>query len=239
MEPVIIGAGGELLRGNLAAAGRDLHRRGWLPGSSGHLSARSGEAVLLTVDGVDRSTLTRDDIVLVEPGEGLPLLGEVEWPPADACLHLALYRWLPDCGAIIQATPPHATELATAARAAGEIDQAALDAPELKTETASEPGTDDDLDSAAPATLPVVATWPDVPHTAEVVANHLARHAKDAPPALLIAGYGVLAWGRDLEAARARLARVEDLCRMTRLSGGHSGHSTSLHPSEVEFESCP
>ncbi|WP_274917727.1 class II aldolase/adducin family protein [Streptomyces sp. WZ-12] len=217
MEPVIISAGSELLRENLAAAGRDLHRRGWLPGASGHLSARSGEAVLLTVDGVDRGALTRDDIVLIEPGEGLPLLGEVEWPPADACLHLALYRGLPDCGAVIQAAPPHTTELSTAAHTTGAIDQVTLGGPELET-TTDELGTGDDPDSATPATLPIVTTWPDLPHTTEVIADHLARHPQGAPPALLIAGYGVLAWGRDLETARARLTHVEELGRLTRLT---------------------
>ncbi|MFK0293337.1 class II aldolase/adducin family protein [Streptomyces sp. NPDC090442] len=218
MEPVIIGAGSELLRENLAAAGRDLHRRGWLADTSGHLSVRSGEAVLLTVDGVDRGALTRDDIVLVEPGEGLPLLGEVEWPPADACLHLVLYRGLPECGAIIQAAPPHTTELSTAAHTTGVIDQVAFGGTELKT-TADELGTGDGSDSATPVTLPIVATWPDVPRTTEVIADHLARHAEDAPPALLIAGYGVLVWGRDLETARARLTHIEELSRLTRLTG--------------------
>ncbi|MFJ5677737.1 class II aldolase/adducin family protein [Streptomyces sp. NPDC093097] len=206
MKPVIIGVGAELQRGNLAAAGRALHEQGWMPGAAGSLSARSGDAVLITVDGPDRGALTRDDIVMVEPGEGLPLLGEVDWPPADTALHLALYRLLPACGAVVQAPTPHATTLASTAGTTGTVDQVTVNGRE----SAHGMG----LTAPHPAALPLVTTWPDVPCTAEAVADQLAGCGEDAPPALLIAGLGVLAWGRDLATARERLAYVEELSRL-------------------------
>jgi ribulose-5-phosphate 4-epimerase/fuculose-1-phosphate aldolase len=68
---------------------------------SGSVSVRSGEAVLITADDAGKGLMAPQDTVMVDLSEGLPLIGETEWPSNDTATHLALYRRLPDCGAVI------------------------------------------------------------------------------------------------------------------------------------------
>ncbi|MCK7624298.1 class II aldolase/adducin family protein [Streptomyces sp. RS10V-4] len=223
MKPIIIGEDAELQRGRLAAAGRALHQGGWLPGGAGSLSVRCGDAVAITAGDLDGAAPTRHDTVLIEPGEGLPLLGEVAWPPAETALHLVLYRRLPTCGAVIHTQAPPAAALAAlagktgaaaSAGSAGALAEVFLgqgDAPE-SSYPAPETGP-----RTGPVTVPVFANWPEAHRIAEDVAAYFDKHAgtpaEDTPPALLIDGYGVTAWGRDLDEARRRLDRIEALGR--------------------------
>ncbi|KUL36824.1 hypothetical protein ADL22_23240 [Streptomyces sp. NRRL F-4489] len=229
MKPIIIGEDAEMQRGRLAAAGRALHQGGWLPGGSGSLSVRCGDAVAITVGGLETATLTRHDTVLIEPEEGLPLLGEVEWPPAETALHLALYRLLPGCGAVIHTQAPRAAglaalggftraaELASDAGALGEVTFEQWDAPPASgpaTGPATGRGT---VPLSVAVTVPVFANWPEPRRIADDAAAYFTTldgsSADCAPPALLIEGYGVTTWGRDLDEARHRLESIEELGR--------------------------
>ena len=198
--------------GDLAAFSRDLYARGWLPGTSGNLSVRlpggHGRA-LITGSGLDKGALGPGDSLTVDIATSRavePAPAGVR-PSAETAIHTAVYRCVPEAGAVIHAHSPYATALACRAASSGEL--ALRDWELLK-----------GLGLAGPsaAVLPVFANWPDVGRIAGEVAGHLADRP-GAPPALLIADHGVTVWGRDLAQARNRLECVEAICHLLLLTG--------------------
>ena len=71
--------------GAIAAVGRELYGRGWLPATSGNLSVRLGpDSCAITVSGCDKGRLTADDIMRVDLA-GEPLSSGR--PSAETLLH--------------------------------------------------------------------------------------------------------------------------------------------------------
>lgn len=205
VKPVYIRDDAESQRQHLSAVGESLCRRGWLPGTSGSVSVRSGEAVLITAGGLDKRVMTRQDILMVDPFEGLPLVGEVEWPPDDTAVHLALYRRVPDCGAVICARVPRAEALAPSTRGSG------------RSEAPGEAQTARTLGSphACLPALPAVADRLEASRIAEDLVAALDTPAP-IPAVLLVQGDGLVVWGRDADEALSRLECTEQLSRLLR-----------------------
>ncbi|MBV7700998.1 class II aldolase/adducin family protein [Streptomyces sp. TRM70350] len=208
MKPVYIRDDAESQRQHLSAVGQSLCRRGWLPGTSGSVSVRSGEAVLITVGDLDKRVMTHQDTVMVDPFEGLPLIGEIEWPPDETAIHLALYRRLPDCGAVIYAPALCAKALAPLTDGSGHFGQAVLKEQEMAQTLG--------LSDACLPALPVVADRLDASLIAEELVAALDASAAGTPPVLLIQQNGLVTWGRDADEALSRLERIEQLSHLFR-----------------------
>jgi ribulose-5-phosphate 4-epimerase/fuculose-1-phosphate aldolase len=105
------------VRDALIAAARHLAARGLSPGSSGNVSVRDGDRVLLTPTG---SSLSR-----VLPGElaVLGLDGAVHEgaPSKEWALHLAAYAADPAVGAVVHLHAPESTAIACLPPVAGEL----------------------------------------------------------------------------------------------------------------------
>ncbi|MEU2435531.1 methylthioribulose 1-phosphate dehydratase [Streptomyces rubradiris] len=209
MKPVTIAEDTEPMRAELAEACRRLYGQGWMPGTSGNVSVRSGDAVLVTATGCGKGTITAADTVLVDPDGGLPLVGESAWPSAETTIHLAVYRTRPEARAVIHAHAPHATALATVTGPARDVVFEDL-------ELAKGLGVSD----PARVPVPVFANRADVPRIADEVRERLSGRT-DTAPALLIDRHGVTVWGGDLEQAFNRLECVEELCRLVLLIRRH------------------
>ncbi|MFJ8330159.1 methylthioribulose 1-phosphate dehydratase [Streptomyces sp. NPDC094437] len=216
MKPATIHEDLDLQRGHLAAACRALYRLGWMPGTSGNVSIRSGEGVMITASGRSKGTMAPEDTVIVDPVDGRPLVGETERPSAETSIHLAVYRQVSGCGAVVHAHAPYSTALATltgtgtGTGTGGSVGRVVFRELELAK----------GLGVAAPrlVEVPVFANWPDVSRIADDVTVCL-RETSDVPPALLIDRHGVTTWGGDLDEARNRLECVEELSRLTLLTG--------------------
>ena len=90
------------LANQLIAAGRFIDNKGWVPATSGNLSARlSDGTVAITVSGKHKGRLQLDDIMLID-AEGNSLDGKK--PSAETLLHTALYQRFPDIQCILH---PH------------------------------------------------------------------------------------------------------------------------------------
>lgn len=92
----------------LVDAARHLAARGLSPGSSGNLSVRTPDGVLLTPTGSSLSRVTADELALVAL-DGTVLAGapSKEWP-----LHLAAYRADPEVTAVVHLHAPASTAIA-------------------------------------------------------------------------------------------------------------------------------
>lgn len=98
------------LRQAIIEACRDMNRRGINQGTSGNISARAGERMIITPSGIPYDRMTPDMLVsLPLDGQGGP---EGSLPPSTEWqFHLALLRAKPEMNAIVHAHPVHCTAL--------------------------------------------------------------------------------------------------------------------------------
>jgi ribulose-5-phosphate 4-epimerase/fuculose-1-phosphate aldolase len=100
-------------RSDLVRAARHLARRGLSPGSSGNLSVRLGDQLLITPTGSSLSRVTEEEIAFValdtDPGDATPAGPR---PSKELPLHLAVYRRRPSATAVVPLHSPYATAIA-------------------------------------------------------------------------------------------------------------------------------
>lgn len=186
----------------LAAIGRDFHARGWLPATSGNLSARlAPDRALITASGRHKGRLDADGFLVVDL-DGRPVAGGR--PSAETRLHTSLYAALPAVGAVLHVHSPFATWIGRAHPGgvvlAGWELQKAFSGVETH-------------ESVVP--VAVFANDQDVDRLAEAV---LARLPTLAAPGYLIAGHGLYAYGRTLDEAVRHVEAFEALFHLTWLS---------------------
>jgi ribulose-5-phosphate 4-epimerase/fuculose-1-phosphate aldolase len=88
---------------------RHLSSRGLSPGSSGNVSVRAGNEILITPTGSSLARVQAEDLVRIDL-DGVPVSGgpaSKEWP-----LHVALYRVRQDARAVVHLHAPYSTALA-------------------------------------------------------------------------------------------------------------------------------
>ena len=183
----------------LIRLGQRLYDRGWLPATSGNLSARVGDRVLSTGSGVDKGAMLPADLVWTDR-EGRVLAGSRP-TSAELALHLLLYRLLPDARCVLHAHSPAATLCARRFLDQGHASPMILSGWEIQKAIEGVRSHTDTL------RLPVVANDQDVPRLAAAVERVLSPMSH----AWLIAGHGIYAWGRDPAAAFRHLEAWEYL----------------------------
>jgi L-fuculose-phosphate aldolase len=102
------------LRQRMAQVMQAMDERGLNRGTSGNVSARCGQAMLVTPSGVPASRLTADQMVLIQP-DGSTLAGALK-PSSEWRMHQGLLDRRPDIGAVVHCHSRHATILACANR---------------------------------------------------------------------------------------------------------------------------
>jgi L-fuculose-phosphate aldolase len=100
-------------RSQLIATAREMNRSGLNRGTSGNLSLRSGEGMLITPSGIPYDELSPEDIVYVECGDAdQPVCEGLRKPSSEWRIHRDVYRARPDAQAILHAHPVYGTALA-------------------------------------------------------------------------------------------------------------------------------
>jgi L-fuculose-phosphate aldolase len=95
------------LRAEIVATAREMLRLGLVAGSSGNVSAREGDAIVITPSRLPYPELTEDDLVRLD-AHGELLEGRRE-PSSERRVHLAVYAARPDAGALVHTHSVHAT----------------------------------------------------------------------------------------------------------------------------------
>lgn len=102
------------LREKMAQVMKAMDARGLNRGTSGNLSARWGEAMLVTPSGVPPERLTGEMMVLVQP-DGSTAEGSLR-PSSEWRMHQQILNRRPDANAVVHCHSRHATILACAGR---------------------------------------------------------------------------------------------------------------------------
>ncbi len=182
---------------DLAAAGRFLHERGWVPATSGNFSARlSALHAAITASGRHKGALTEQDIMVVDlDGKAVDTALR---PSAETLLHTMLYRRFPDVGAVMHTHSINATLLS---RRSGFVLQ--LEGYELLKAFRGITTHDTCL------SVPVFDNDQDIPRLAAQVDRYLDAHGD--VHGYLIRGHGLYTWGRDVAETVRHLEAFEFL----------------------------
>ena len=185
----------------VADIARGLYARGWMPGTAGNISVRTGDSAVITGSGLSKGELLADDMVTVSIVGSRPVSG-TRRPSAETAIHTAIYRTT-GAGAVVHIHPPHATAQS-------------IDAPDVLRFSGYE--LIKGLGASQTIDIPVFVNHSDVARIAADIEHHLTGNPGGAP-ALFIAGHGVTAWGADLAQARDRAECLEAMCELATLTG--------------------
>ena len=179
---------------NDVATARDAVRRmgvrlreaGLVIGTWGNVSVRLGDKVVITPSGADYTTLSDEDLPVVDLASG-------EWegptPSSERGLHLAVYRGRPEVGAVIHVHSPHASTMAAAHRELPPV-----------------------LDDIAQLIGPGVRIAPyALPTTKRII--RVTMKALRGRMAALMANHGAICLGRDLDEAFLCCQVLEKGCK--------------------------
>ncbi|MYW13349.1 class II aldolase/adducin family protein [Streptomyces sp. SID2563] len=184
----------------VVAAARRTAAEGLVVGTSGNVSLRVGDTVLVTPSGVPYDRLRPEDLTGVDP-EGNQTFGKLT-PTSELPLHLAVYRNT-DAKAVVHTHAVHATAVST-----------------LVTEVPS-------VHYAAAMLGGTVRVAPYARYgTPELAANMLTA-LRDRTGCLL-ANHGTVTYGATLDEAYDRTAQLEWLCRVWLTASAVPGRTPAL-----------
>lgn len=184
----------------LVATARRTAAEGLVVGTSGNVSLRIGDTVLVTPSGVPYERLRPEDLTGVDP-EGNQILGTLA-PTSELPLHLAVYRNT-DATAVVHTHAVHATAVSTLV----------TEVPPVHYAAAILGGT--------------VRVAPYARYgTPELAANMLAA-LRDRTGCLL-ANHGTVTCGATLDEAYDRTAQLEWLCRVWLTASSVPGRTPAL-----------
>ncbi len=188
------------LAATIVQFGPEFHRRGWVLGTSGNLSAvvsRDPLRLAITSSGVDKGRLSTDDVLLID-GEGKVLEGTGR-PSAETLLHLAVVK-LRGAGAVLHTHSVWSNILSDACFGKGGVK---IEGHEM---LKGLNGVDTHEHSEW---LPIIENSQDMAALASTASQVLARHP-DAH-GFLLRRHGLYTWGRDLAEAKRHIEIVEFL----------------------------
>lgn len=194
------------LRERIIAVCRQLEQTGLNRGTTGNVSCRDGDHLLITPSGVPVPALNPAGIVAMDFNGQVIGSGK---PSSEWHFHLDLMKSRPEFNAIVHTHSPHATALACLRE----------DLPPFHYMIAVAGG-----DSIRCAPYALFGT--------EALSAHAAEAMKDRK-ACLLANHGLIAAGRDLEEAMAIAIEVESLCEQY-LIARQSGTPVLLSASEMQ-----
>ncbi len=181
----------------LIGVGHFCFSRGWLPATSGNLSARlDASRIAITVSGRHKGELDASGIMAMDLDGSI--LTEGCRPSAETELHLMLYRRDPSIGAVLHT---HSVDATVLSRLAG----ATLTLSDYEVLKAL-PGIETHETRLA---LPVFPNDQDIARLAVEVERALKRSPE--LPGYLIAGHGLYTWGSNVADARRRIEAFEFL----------------------------
>jgi L-fuculose-phosphate aldolase len=184
----------------LVATARRTVADGLVVGTSGNVSVRVGETVLVTPSGVPYDRLTPDDITGVAL-DGRQVLGTLV-PTSELPMHLAVYRTT-DAAAVVHTHAVHATAVSTLV-------------PELPL-----------VHYMAGALGGPVRVAPYATYGTEELAENML-HALAGRSGCLLQNHGTVTYGATLDQAYDRTAQLEWMCRLWLTASSVPGLSPSL-----------
>lgn len=100
--------------------GNIIDAKGFSPGTSGNLSARFGDKIIITSSGSSNGGLTYEDLVLIDFDGNSVEPSSIAKPSSEKMLHVEFYKKRPDIDAVIHVHPNFLSTFAAARKALDE-----------------------------------------------------------------------------------------------------------------------
>ncbi len=181
----------------LCATARWCYGQGWVPATSGNFSVRQGERILITPSGLDKGTLTPDDLLEVDMEGRANGLGT---PSAETGLHTVLYRGRPEATAILHVHSIWNTLLSGQFAARGYV---SLEGYELLK------GLEGVTTHEYLERVPILENSQDYGELTDKLAETLEQHPR--AHGVLLSRHGLYTWGKSVAEARRHLEALEFL----------------------------
>jgi ribulose-5-phosphate 4-epimerase/fuculose-1-phosphate aldolase len=185
------------LRHSVVAAARSIFTRGLTRGSTGNISVRFGERIILTPTGSSLGTVEPEDLAIID-AHGRHLDGNK--PSKEAFLHAAVLRARPQASAVVHTHSTHAAAVSCLA----DLDPARA-LPPLTAYFAMRVGS-----------LPLLPYHAPGDASLEQLAEATARKS----PAMLLANHGPVISGTSLAAAMDAIEELEETAKLFLLLQG-------------------
>ncbi|NNN34769.1 class II aldolase/adducin family protein [Streptomyces sp. S3(2020)] len=192
----------------LVATARRTVSDGLVVGTSGNVSVRFGDTVLVTPSGVPYDRLTPDDVTGVDL-DGRRVLGRLV-PTSELPMHLAVYRST-DAGAVVHTHAVHATAVSTLV-------------PELPA-----------IHYMSGALGGAVRVAPYATYGTQELAENML-HALADRTGCLLRNHGTITYGATLDQAYDRTAQLEWMCRLWLTASSVPGLAPTLLSEEQVAE---
>lgn len=180
---------------------------GLVVGTSGNVSARVGDTVLVTPTGVPYDRLGPQQLCAVDL-DGRPVAGDLR-PTSELPMHLAVYR-NSDARAVVHTHAVHATAVSTL------VDEL----PPIHYMAAALGG--------------VVRVAPYAPYGSDELAAHMLN-ALEGRSGCLLRNHGTVVYGAGLDQAYDRTAQLEWMCRVWLTAAAVPGRTPALlSPAEID-----
>ena len=186
---------------------RKLYEKNLIAGSDGNISEKTGNQIVITPSGVNKSAIQEKDLCLIDTN-GTNIKGQAS---TEKYMHLAVYKYQKKARAVVHAHPPSAIALSLAR-------------PQWKT-----------LPPAFPEIVIALGTVPFIsyvkPGTKKLgeVLKPFVQNSK----ALILSHHGAVVWGESLEEASLIMEQLEHSCKILCLSES-MGKTTLLSKQEVK-----
>ena len=195
----------------LCATARWCYARGWVPATSGNFSVRGGAHILITPTGLDKGSLTPEDLLEINP-EGAAVAGRGR-PSAETGLHTVIYHARSEAHAILHVHSIWNALLSDRFASTGYVQ---LEGYELLK------GLSGVTTHEHQERVPIIGNSQNY----EELSLHLANALKEHPDAhgVLLSRHGLYTWGQSVAEARRHLEALEFLFEVEgrRLYGGHA-----------------
>jgi methylthioribulose-1-phosphate dehydratase len=195
----------------ILAVGRRLDARGLAPATTGNYSVRLDDGhIAVTVSGRHKGRLGQDDVTLIDlDGHAL----DAKPPSAEAALHASVYRLYARAEAVLHV---HSVASITLTRLLPRGSDLVLEGYETLKVL---PGV---TTHDTRVVIPVFDNSQDMTALGRAVEARLVM-LQPAPPALLLRGHGIYAWGASVEEAERVVEALELLmsCELETLRIGH------------------
>jgi methylthioribulose-1-phosphate dehydratase len=205
MSPTLSSAITEIL-----AVGRRLDARGLAPATTGNYSVRLNDGrIAVTVSGRHKGRLSQDDVTQIDlDGRAL----QEKLPSAEAVLHAGIYRLYAEAQAVLHV---HSVASITLTRLLPRGTDVVLEGYETLKVLPGVTTHDTRI------VIPVFDNSQDMAALARAVEDRLAT-LQPRPPALLLRGHGVYAWGATVDEAERVVEALELLmsCELEMLRVG-------------------
>ncbi len=177
------------MKEQICLTGKKIYNKGFAPGTSGNISCRVNDKILLTPTGANLGELAEQDIITTD------LCGNVlegkKAPSSEKFMHFEIYRKRPDIKCIIHAHPPKSIALGVTGKA-------------LKTALVAEA-------VVVLGEVPIVEyETPSTSELARVVAGYFARH-----DAVIMVNHGVTVAGKGISSTFYKLETLESISEIS------------------------